>query len=77
MSANDILEIKERLGKNMEHTITESSALYFVQHKETVSNSPQRRGAVPRIWKFRIGSVRRQLPRIRLPRTARYYDDER
>jgi hypothetical protein len=51
------VEIKERLGGNMERTITESGALYFVQHKETVHNPPRRRGAAPRIWKFRIGSA--------------------
>lgn len=65
------LETKERLG-SMERTITQSGALYFVQHKETVTVTPQRRSPVPRIWSFRVRSVRHRLPKIRLPRMVLY-----
>jgi len=57
-------------------TITQSGALYFVQHKGTVPGTRRRHGAVPRIWNFRIKSVHPQLPRIRLPRTVFYHDDD-
>ena len=49
----------------MERTITQSGALYFVQHKRTVPTLRQHRAA-PRIWNFRIRSARR----LRLPGTV-------
>jgi hypothetical protein len=66
------IEIKERAG-NMEQTITQSGALYFVQHKGTAPSTPQRNGIVPR----KIRSMRRRLSRIRLPRTLFYRSDGR
>jgi hypothetical protein len=69
------LEVKERI-ESMEQTITQSGALYFVQHKGIVSDTRRRRDTVPRIGNFRIRPLR-GLPRIRLPRTVLYHDDER
>jgi hypothetical protein len=57
------IEIKERAG-NMEQTITQSGALYFVQHKGTAPSIPQRNRIMPR----KIRSMRRSLSRIRFPR---------
>jgi len=57
----------------MEPTITQSGALYFVQHKGMVPDTPLRRDPVLRVWNFR--SLPRRIPRIRLPRTALYHHD--
>jgi len=43
----------------MERTITESGALYFVQHKRTTPEGLRRHGTVPQIWNSRISSMRR------------------
>jgi len=60
----------------MEQTITQSGALYFVQHKEALPTTRRSKTKGPRSWNFRIKSVDRRLPRIRSRRVVFPQDDE-